>query len=112
MTDTIDASLSMLELAVKYGTRDSVDRMVEIAAEFIERGTLFASRRGIDASALAALQVRIGELSAAHRFGSSIRVAAARNDTLRAIGNVRSGTSLLASEAYEARFPYWLRATQ
>jgi hypothetical protein len=108
---TLDADLSMLELAVKHATRDGVDHMATMAARFVDKSQSFAGQRGIDGSMIEGLHFHLCQLAHAHRLDnfSRLRISIARRNALRAISDIRTATPLLASEAYETHLPSWLR---
>jgi hypothetical protein len=99
----------MLELGVKFSTEGTIDRLSEMAAEFIERADSFAAPRGIPTVELVSLQNQINALVQAYRLHSRIRIRMARNGSLHAIARVRDGSALFPSLICEANLPPWLR---
>jgi hypothetical protein len=108
MVRSLATTLSLLELAVQHGSQDGAGRIKELGEAFVENGREFARFRGIDATPLDRLLVRLQKLDLALRFGNSIRVDRARGDALAEIANIRARTPLLSSEAYEMHLPSWL----
>ena len=109
MAKSLDDSLLMLELGVKFSTEGTVSRLAEMAAEFTESAASFAVPRGIPTVELSSLQDQIDELVRAYQLHSRIRIRTARNGSLHAIARVRDGTALFASQVCEANLPPWLR---